>query len=104
MAWKVSWTHTAWADLENAADYIAKDSPHYAAALVRETKDAVRSLSQLAQRGRVVPEFQDPAIRELFVGNYRLVYKLTDSELYIIGFIHGARDLWNLWKREGRTD
>jgi hypothetical protein len=33
MARKVIWTESAWKDLEEVVDYIAKDSSHYAAAL-----------------------------------------------------------------------
>jgi hypothetical protein len=33
MAWKVTWTESAWIDLEEIADYIGKDSPHYAGVL-----------------------------------------------------------------------
>ncbi len=51
MARKVKWTAAAWSDLEEAADYIARDSPNYAAALVREVREAARSLSCLAGRG-----------------------------------------------------
>ena len=102
MAGRVSWTQTAWSDLEAVADYIAKDSRHYAAAFVGEVRDAARSLGHVAERGRVVPEFHDPSIRELFVRDYRLVYQVVGSIVYIIGFIHGARDLWTLWEREGR--
>jgi len=101
MAWKVKWTETAWSDLEEAADYIAKESPHYAAAFVRETRDAARSLAYLAERGRVVPEFDDTSIRELFVRSYRLIYHVTEQVVYIIGFVHGARNLLALWEREG---
>jgi plasmid stabilization system protein ParE len=53
---------------------IAHDSPHYAAAFVREVRDGARSLAHLAERGRVVPEFGDTSIRELFVRCYRLIY------------------------------
>lgn len=102
MARKVMWTESAWSDLEDAVDYIAKDSHHYAAGLVREARDAARSLAYLAERGRTVPEFNDPSIRELFVGSYRLIYGMTEQAVYIIGFIQGARDLWALWAREGR--
>ncbi len=102
MAWKVKWTETAWSDLEEAADYIAKESPHYAAAFVRETRDAARSLAYLAERGRVVPEFDDTSIRELFVRSYRLIYQVTEQVVYIIGFVHGARNLLALWEREGQ--
>lgn len=102
MARKVTWTEVAWGDLEEAADYIAKDSPRYAAAFVREVRDAASSLAQLAERSRPVPEFGDVSIRELLVRNYRLIYKVTEQNVYIIGFIHGARDLWLLWEQEGR--
>ena len=54
MAWKVKWTEAAWLDLFQIADYIAKDSPHYAAPFVRETREAARSLKQMPRRGRVV--------------------------------------------------
>ena len=102
MARKIVWAETAWHDLEETAEYIANDSVHYAATLVRQGRDAARSLTYLSERGRMVPEFEDPTIRELIVGNYRLIYQLTEQTVYIVGFIHGARDLWTLWEREGR--
>jgi len=45
----VVWSEAAWNDLESAADYIARDSPRYAAAFVREVRDA-RELPQLKCR------------------------------------------------------
>ena len=100
MARKVIWTATAWGDLEAVAEYIAKDSTYYAVTIIRQARDAARSLAHLSERGRVVPEFNDLNIRELFLGNYRLIYQLSDQHVYVIGFIHGARDLWALWDRE----
>jgi len=104
MARKVKWTEVAWSDLEKVSDYIARDSPYYAAAFVREVCDAARSLTYLAERGRVVPEFDDPTIHELFVRRYRLIYQVTEQTVYIIGFIQGARDLLALWERENRPN
>jgi len=83
-------------------NYIGKDSPHYAAAFIREARDAARSLAYLAKRGRIVPEFNNPGFRELFVRSYRMIYQVTKESVYIIGCIHGARDLWTLWEREER--
>jgi len=76
MARKVEWTQVAWSDLEWVSNYIAKDSRYYAAAFVHEVRDAARSLAYLAERGRVVPEFGDSTIRELFVRRYRLTLAL----------------------------
>ena len=104
MARSVKWTGAAWSDIEEVSNYIANDSRCYAAAFVREVRDAARSLAYLSERGRVVPEFGDPTIRELFVRRYRLIYQVTERTIYIIAFIHGARDLLALWEREERSD
>jgi toxin ParE1/3/4 len=92
MARTVVWSETAWHDLEQVADYIARDSRHYAATFVREVRDAARSPGTLAERGRVVPELDDPTVRELLVRRYRLMYRLTETSVQVIAFVHGARD------------
>ena len=102
MARQVIWTEVAWNDLEAVAEYIVKDSAYYAAAFVHEVREAARSLTHLAARGRVVPEFRDPHIRELFVRDYRLIYQMDQRRVHVLAFIHGARDLWVLWDREER--
>lgn len=99
---RVVWTETAWRDLEETADYIAKDSRHYAAAFVREVRDAAWSLLRFSERGRVVPEFGSSAVREIVVRSYRLIYSVRDPVIYILGFVHGARELGALWEREER--
>jgi plasmid stabilization system protein ParE len=96
MAREVVWTEPAWDDLQAAAEYIARDSQFYAAALVQETREAATSLADFAERGQTVPEFSDGSIRELLIGTYRLVYKLTDEHVFVVAFIHGARRLWRI--------
>ena len=96
MAREVAWTEPAWDDLEAAAEYIARDSEFYAAALVQEAHEAAASLVDFAERGQTVPEFTDESIRELLVKPYRLVYKLTNEHVFIIAFIHGSRRLWRI--------
>ena len=53
---------------------------------------AAASLRTLSERGRRVPESEDPSMRELLVGNYRLVYEVDGSRVRIVAFLHGARD------------
>jgi len=98
MAQAVRWTLAASEDLAEAAEFIAKDSPFYATALVREARAAAFSLRRFADRGRVVPESDDPAIRELFIKHYRLIYQVTADHVFILAFIHGTRDLASIWK------
>jgi toxin ParE1/3/4 len=99
VAQRVIWTETAWIDLENIADYIARDSPYYAASFVREIRDHARSLSRMAMRGHVVPEIGDKQIRELTIRSYRLIYTVEKSRVAVLAIVHGARDLKTLWAR-----
>jgi len=42
----VRWSEAATRDLEEAAEFIARDSRYYAAALVRDARTAARSLER----------------------------------------------------------
>jgi toxin ParE1/3/4 len=92
LAHQVNWTATAWRELESAADFIALDSPRYAAALVDEAKSAARSLQRFPFRGRIVPEFGAASVREIFLKQYRLIYEIHSREVIILAFVHGARE------------
>ena len=98
MAQGVIWTQSAADDLEQMADYIAKDSPYYASTFVQTVLDLSRSLDRFPRRGRITPEFGDPEIRELLIGNYRLIYKVGETDISILGLVHGARNLRDCWK------
>lgn len=65
----------------------------HAAALVHEVREAAASLVQFAERGHVVPEYGDEAIRELLIGRYRLIYYVTDDRVTVLALIHGAQRL-----------
>ena len=96
MAREIVWTDPAWEDLEAAAEYIARDSEAYAAAFVEEIKAAAASLSEMAERGQIVPEIRDASILELLVRPYRLVYQLHERQVRILAIIHGARRAWRI--------
>jgi len=96
VAYSVEWAHSAISSVVEAAEYIAKDSPSYAATLVAKAEKAAGSLFQFAERGRVVPEYGDESIRELFVDRYRLIYRVRGRHVLIAALVHGARDLLSL--------
>ena len=104
MARKIIWSFEATADLEAIADYIARDSSFYAAAFVLEVREASRSLNEFSERGRIVPELSNSSIRELFINDYRLIYRIEESRVDILGLIHGRRDLKSLWKKEQKEN
>ena len=102
MARPVVWTLEAVSDLEAIADYIARDSASYAAAVVRERLDAGNSLGRFYQRGRIVPEIRLTAMRELIVREYRLIYRVEQTRIVIVTIVHGRRDLRKRWTKAGR--
>ena len=93
MASEVVWSLEAISDLDTLADFIAKDSPFYAAAFVAEIRDASRTLAVFSERGRTVPELNNEDIRELIIKNYRLIYLVEENRVTILSLIHSARRL-----------
>lgn len=91
MAYRVAWTESSWQELQAAAEYIARDSPHFATALIHEAQLAAQSLKKFPQRGRVVPELREASVREIFVKQYRLIYEVGSTRVVILSFLHGAR-------------
>jgi plasmid stabilization system protein ParE len=91
MAYKIKWSPKAAEDVEAIASYIAQDSPAYAAAVVKKILEITRSLSFLPFAGRVVPEFDEEAIREQFAYSYRVIYRVTGETVTIAAVIHGKR-------------
>ena len=83
--------------LDEAVAYIAQNSrPCALKRLLTQTLEAAATLDTFSERGRVVPELNHPSVRELLLRRYRLIYQVTPSEVHILAFIHGARDLRRL--------
>jgi len=93
MDYEIEWAESAIASLLDAVEYIARDSPSYAATLAVRAERAAASLSTLPDRGRRVSEFHDPDVRELPVSSYRLIYRVGSKRVLILAFVHQARDL-----------
>ena len=51
----------------------------------------VQKLKDFPQSGRMVPEAEDPVIREVILGNYRIVYRTHKELVEILTIYHGAR-------------
>ncbi|GMU56816.1 MAG: hypothetical protein AMXMBFR33_59620 [Candidatus Xenobia bacterium] len=67
MAARVTWTRTAREQLREAARLLRPDDPQIGSALREEAKKAARSIAAFPEIGRVVPELEDPLVRELIV-------------------------------------
>ncbi len=88
---EVRWTPEAVDDLGSIKNFIAKDSPYYARLFVIDVLGAVDRLLNFPRSGRVVPELRNPVIREIILGNYRIVYRLQKQTVEILTVYHGAK-------------
>ena len=91
MAREIIWTNPAWDDVENAADYIAQDSKFYAAAFVREIREAVASLAPFAERGQVVPEPATNLSENCSSDPIVLSTRYPRKQVLILTLVHGAQ-------------
>ncbi|MCL1884297.1 MAG: type II toxin-antitoxin system RelE/ParE family toxin [Defluviitaleaceae bacterium] len=87
----VVWTPSALGDLNKIKEYIARDSVHYANKFAEGAFTATEHLAVFPKRGRIVPEYQNPNIREIGHGSYRIIYEMVDDEVFVVAIVHGRR-------------
>lgn len=88
----VIWSPQAIRDVESIWAFIAQDSPSYAELVARRIVAAVERLQSFPESGRLVPERQDPALREVIVGPYRIVYRLRGGTAEVATVFRGSRE------------
>ena len=65
----------------------------YGAALTARIVSSVDRLETFPMLGRIVPEYSDENLREIIVGNYRVVYLFDGSDIGIVAVVHGSRNM-----------
>jgi len=94
---RVVWSRGAHRELDEAIGHIAQEAPNAARDLLARILSAAASLESLSERGRVVPERADPAIRELLIQPFRLVYSVDTEDVVVLGLIHQRQD-YERWR------
>ena len=81
--------------LQAIQEYIARDSVRYAEELVDRLVSAVERLRDFPASGRLVPELEGTGLREIILGNYRIVYRIlrAGDVVEIITVYHAQRRL-----------
>jgi len=63
----------------------------YAQQVVENIFERVQSLPEQPESGRKVPELDNPNVRECFIYSYRLIYEISETDIHVLGVIHGKR-------------
>lgn len=88
---EVRWTDQAIHDMQSIADYISQDSLRYAQIQVQRFFELELVISVQPLSGRIVLELNNKTIREMIVGQYRIIYRLLNKERIDVITIHHSK-------------
>ena len=77
---EIVWTHQALHKLNTFVDYIARDDLVTAEKCALKLIEKTDQLIEQPESGRIVPEYNEPNLRELIFGNYRVIYRIRKEE------------------------
>jgi addiction module RelE/StbE family toxin len=93
---EIRWIDEVKTDLKEIFDYIALDSKKYAFRQVEKIISKTQLIKKLIRSGKVVEEINNPDVRELIEGNFRIIYRIIDLKTVDILMVHhSARNLKN---------
>lgn len=101
---RVTWTETALRGLDSSITFVAQESIDNALHLLERVLAAADSLEILSERGSPVPEYGEPEIRQLLVDPFRLLYRVSESEIFILGVLHQRQDVERWRNRDAARD
>jgi addiction module RelE/StbE family toxin len=92
---KIIWTQRSLTDLKSIAEYISRDSIKYASLTVERIINVTTYVETNPKIGRMVPELRrQDKIREIILGNYRIIYKITSTQtVHILTVLHSYKRL-----------
>ncbi|MCA1746340.1 MAG: type II toxin-antitoxin system RelE/ParE family toxin, partial [Bacteroidales bacterium] len=82
------WTDNALKDLDEIGEYISNDSVRYAEKTVEDLFFSTEILESHPKAGPVVPELPNISIRQLIVGNFRIVYEIISKSRIDVLTVH----------------
>ena len=88
---KVVWTEQAWERLLEIEQFIGRDDPRAATRFVDRLIERGDGLADHPEQGRHLPELPESGLRELIVGNYRIVYRRTQEAIEVLTVFEGHR-------------
>jgi len=87
----VVWTKNALNHLTDIYEYISRDSERYAKRMVDRSTARSKQIGSFPQLGQTVAEYDNPHVREVIEGPYRVIYRTQEARVVVLAVIHGAR-------------
>jgi len=88
---RLVWTERAIADLEAIESYIAAENQAAARRWIDKLLAAAKRMTKVPLSGRRVPEIGRDDVRETRLRTYRIVYRVTATQLDVLTVFEGHR-------------
>jgi toxin ParE1/3/4 len=88
---ELRWTNQAVEDVRAIRAFIERDSLRYGCLVAERIVDATGRIELFPRSGRVVPEFSREDVREIIVGEYRIVYRLMGDIALLLTVFRSSR-------------
>ncbi len=72
--------------------YLRQFSSGAPARILRDIASRTDQISLFPESGRVVPELGQHEVREVFHGDYRIIYGVRNNNVRILRVLHGASE------------
>jgi plasmid stabilization system protein ParE len=79
-------------DLRSIGDFIAEENLPRSYSFVAELGDKARGLGDFPERFPLVERYAHLGIRRRKHGSYLILYRIDPDRVFVLRFIHGARD------------
>ena len=76
--------------------YIRRYNSSAARTWIEKLRTNARDASGMPLAGRVVPEFDRPDVREVFLRTYRIVYRVDHVGIFVLAVFEGHRLMGNI--------
>ena len=88
---KIQWSPLSVERIIEIAEIIVQDKPGASVKWVNSVFESVERLKQFPESGRVVPEINRQEIREILLGNYRIIYRIENKYITVLTVRHGKQ-------------
>ena len=92
---RIRWSPSASRDLDSIYEYIEQDSLKFARLVIRRLIEIVDEIPTFPRAGRILPEVQNPNIRERIYKSYRIVYRIKSDVIEVLNIFHTSMDIQN---------
>lgn len=90
---KIVWSDFAISNLnEISIYYTKKESLELSKNIIKDILTSTKSLNLFPNVGRIVPEYDDNSIREIFIYKFRIIYEIKINKIEILFIAHMSKN------------